>query len=294
MHDRNRWIRSFACAAALAFFAAPGLADDLEAEPVEAAAAGCTPVGHVASLTGSATAQSPGAAPRGVACGDAICAGDSVTTGSASSAGLLVGDVLTQLDADSTARIGTTPESAVDVELAQGGVRMIDPSSGDAPARLTAGGAQARVAGNDAEGYVLAEKAGQYAMLCEWDEPLQVSRGPQTATADPGECVVAKPGEPLYGAPGHPARIAALMDSCNPDFAISPPLDPLPVVAAGPPGEGPELPDVPLFPPPSPCDVPGVGCTGGPTLEEQPPSEGPFPGGGGSFPGGGGSFPPPG
>jgi hypothetical protein len=162
---------------------------------------------------------------------------------------------------------------------------MIDPSSGDAPARLSAGGAQGRIAGNDAEGYVLAEKGGQYAIYCEWDDPLVVTRGPQTATAEPGECVVAKGGEPLYTAPGHAERIAALPGSCNPSFAISPlaHLDPLPNVAAGPPGEGPPLPDVPLFPPPSPCDVPGVGCTGGPGLNEQPPSDDDFPGGAGGF-----------
>jgi hypothetical protein len=284
MNNRKRWIVGFACGTALAFSAAPALADGLDDDLDAAPVSECMPVGHVASLSGSATAQLPGAAARSIACGDAICAGDTVTTGAASSTGLLVGDVLTQLDADSTARVGVTPESAVDVELTRGGVRMIDPSSGDAPARLSAAGAQGRVAGNDAEGYVLAEKAGQYAILCEWDEPLQVSRGPQTATADPGECVVAKRDEPLYMAPGHAERIAALTDSCNPTFAISPPLDPLPIVAAGPPGEGPELPDVPLFPPPGPCDVPGVGCTGGPTLEEQPPGEGGFPGGGGGFP----------
>jgi hypothetical protein len=283
MNDRNRWIAGFVCGAALAFSAAPALADDLDDDLDTAPVSECVPVGHVASLTGSATAQRPGAAARPIACGDAICAGDSVTTGAASSAGLLVGDVLTQLDADSTARIGMTPESTVDVELARGGVRMIDPSSGDAPARLSAGGAHGRVAGNDAEGYVLAEKAGHFAMLCEWDEPLPVSRGAQTATADPGECVVAKRDEPLYLAPGHPERIAALTDSCNPTLAIAPPLDPLPIVSAGPPGEGPALPEVPLFPPPSPCDVPGVGCSGA-TLEEQPPGEDPFPGGGGFQP----------
>ena len=154
MSNRNRWIVGFACGTALAFSAAPALADDPDAVPVS----GCTPVGHVASLSGSATAHLPGAAARSIACGDAICAGDSVTTGAASSAGLLVGDVLTQLDADSTARIGMTPESAVDVQLARGGVRMIDPSSGDAPARLSAVGAQGRVAGNDAEGYVLSRE----------------------------------------------------------------------------------------------------------------------------------------
>jgi hypothetical protein len=285
MSNRNRWIVGFACGTALALSAAPALADDLDAAP----ASGCTPVGHVASLSGSATAQLPGASARSIACGDTICAGDSVTTGAASSAGLLVGDVLTQLDADSTARIGVTAESAVDVQLARGGARMIDPSSGDAPARLTAVGAQGRITGNDAEGYVLAEKGGQYAMLCEWDEPLEVSRGPQTATAAPGECIVAKPSEPLYEAPGHPERIPALADSCNPGFAIDPVahLDPLPIVAAGPPGEGPPLPEVPLFPPPSPCDNPGVVCTSGPGLDEQPPTDDDFPGGNdGVFPGG--------
>lgn len=279
----NRWIGGVACGTALALSAAPALADDLDAVAVSV----CVPVGHVASLTGAATAQLPGAAARSLACGDVICAGDAVSTGAASSAGLLVGDVLTQLDADSSARIGLTSAAAVDVQLARGGVRMIDPSSGDAAARLSAAGADARVAGNDVEAYVLSEKAGQYALLCEWDEPLEVSRGPQSATAAPGECIVAKNNEPLYTAPGHPERIPALPDSCNPGFAIAPleHLDPLPIVAAGPPGAGPPLPEVSPFPPPSPCDDPGVGCTAeaSPILIEQPPGDGGFPGGEGPF-----------
>ena len=62
MSNRNRWIVGFACGTALAFSAAPALADDLEDDLDAAPVSECTPVGHVASLSGSATAQRPGAA----------------------------------------------------------------------------------------------------------------------------------------------------------------------------------------------------------------------------------------
>ena len=241
--------RKFALGVALLCCALPAAADDIEvAVPV----AVCVPVGHVASLTGSADAAGPGGT-RSLACGDTLCEGDSVTTAAGSA----------------------------DVQLARGGVRVIDPSSGDAPARLAALGADAAVVGNDAEGHVLSEKAGAYALLCEWDEPLTVARGPQSAVAGPGECVVAKPSEPLYTAPGHPGRIPALKDTCDPPLAISPlgHLDPLPPIAGGPP-TGPPLPEFPPFPPPSPCDQPGVGCVEPPGLDEQKPTDDQFPGGG--------------
>src|SRR2546422_7897012 len=49
-----------------------------------------------------------------------------------------------------------------------------------------------------------------YAMMCEWDAPLPVSRGKEEKTAKPGECVIAKPKEPLYTAL---ARLRGLLRS---------------------------------------------------------------------------------
>lgn len=265
------------CGAAL-LLGAPAGADDIDDVPVPVAV--CVPVGSVASLTGSATAAGPGG-NRSLACGDTLCANDVVSTGAGGSAGVMIGDTLAQIGPDSTARVGRTAADTANVELSRGGVRVVDPSGADAPARLAAGGAEARVVGNDAEGHVLAEKSGSYAMLCEWDEPLEVARGGQTATAAPGECVVAKRNEPLYAAPGHAQRIPALTDTCTPGLPISPlaHLDPLPPVAGGPP-EGPPVPQFPPFPPPSPCDQPGVGCLPPTIVESQEPTDSPFPGDG--------------
>lgn len=264
-----------ACAIALCGVLPAG-ADDIEV--VEIPVTACVPVGTVSSLTGLANAVGPGGT-RSLACGDVICGNDTITTAAGGSAGVLIGDVLAQIGNDSTAQLGLTPAGTADVQLANGAVRVIDPSTAGAPARLVAGGAAARVAGNDAEGHVLREKAGSYALLCEWDEPLEVARGGQSATAAPGECVVAKGSEPLYTAPGHPERIAALTDTCDPGFDVAANLDPLPPVAGGPP-EGPPVPNPPLFPPPSPCDQPGVGCLPPVMVMEQEPTDSPFPGDG--------------
>lgn len=286
MRERNRFPLALALFTALAVLAGvAAVADDLDVEPV----AVCQPVGHVASLTGRASAAAPGADPRALACGDPVCAGDRISTAADSSAGLLIGDVLAQLDASSRARVGHTPDAVADVSLEQGGVRVVDPRDAGAPARLTAAGAQARIVGNDAEAHVLAEKAGTYALLCEWDAPLEVTRGRERAVAAPGGCLVAKPSEPLYRAGGHEERIAALGGTCDSGPPLALHLTPLPLVAAGPPG-GPPLPRVSPLPPRSPCDNPGVVC-GGVTVVEQDPTTGPFPGGTGTFPGGTGAPP---
>ena len=258
--------------------ALPAAADDIGGPVV--AAGGCVPVGTVASLTGTASAAGPGGA-RGLACGDAVCANDTITTGPVGAAGIMLGDTLAQLGPDTTATVGRTADSAARVQLAQGGVRVVDPTGANAPGQLIAAGATASVAGNDAEAHVLNEKPGTYSLLCEWDEPLEVGRGVQTAVAAPGECVVAKPNEPLYTAPGHPQRIPALTDTCNPGLPILPlaHLDPLPPVAGGPP-EGPPLPELQPFPLPSPCDEPGAFCFPTPQVNEQEPTDSPFPGSG--------------
>ena len=112
--------------------------------------------------------------------------------------------------------IGRTAENTPSARLLAGKVRMIDPRDEGAPAQLAALDADARVKGNDAEAYIFSEKVGPYAMMCEWDDPLPVSRGSESKTADPGECVIAKPKEPLYTANAHDQRIPALAQECAP------------------------------------------------------------------------------
>jgi hypothetical protein len=179
-------------------------------------ALGADELGRVTAVAGDATAQQPGAEPRTLACGDPVFPGDTLRTGQGSSVGVLLDDVAAHLDANSEVVIGRTAENTPSARLLSGKVRMIDPRDEGAPAQLAALDTDARVKSNDAEAYIFAEKAGRYAMMCEWDAPLPVTRGKEQKTAQPHECVIAKPKEPLYTANAHDARIPALAQECAP------------------------------------------------------------------------------
>ena len=181
-----------------------------------AAAFAADELGRVSAVAGEATAQQPGAQPRALACGDPVFAGDTLRTGSDSHVGVQLDDVATHLDANSQVEIGRTAEGTPSARLLAGKVRMIDPRDQGPPAQLSVLAADAHVMSNDAEGYIFSEKLGPYAMLCEWDAPLPVSRGGEQKTAKPGECVIAKPKEPLYTANAHEQRIPALAQECAP------------------------------------------------------------------------------
>jgi len=202
-------------------------------------------LGRVSSVAGEATAQRPGEAPRALACGDPVYAGDTLRTGPASRIGVLLDDVMTHLDADTRVLLGRTAQAMPSARLEAGKVRMIDPRDAGAPAQLAVLDADAQVMSNDAEGYIFSEKVGPYAMLCEWDAPLPVSRGAEQKSAAPGECVIAKPKEPLYTADAHETRIPAVADVCAPGpelASLNSPvhhLTPADVAAPGPmPGAG--------------------------------------------------------
>jgi hypothetical protein len=265
---------------ALAAYAPPATADDVGGGAVGGV------VGHVATLAGEAAAERPGAPPRPLRCTDPVHAGERVVTPEGGRVGVLVGDVLAQLGEKSAVRVDETSGGTADLTLEQGAVRVIDPRDAGAEARLAALDARAAVLGNDAEAYVFAEKAGPYAMLCEWDQPLTVARADESAVAQAGRCVVAKRREPLYLADAHAERLGApAVDACARDSVIGgidlhlSPTD----VAAGPllgPWSGPGTPLT--LPPRSPCDDPGAGCA---TIIEPPPTGGGIGGGGGTFPG---------
>ncbi|HKA15715.1 MAG TPA: hypothetical protein VKH41_11905 [Myxococcota bacterium] len=181
------------------------------------AAQGADELGRVSAVAGEATAQQPGAEPRALACGDPVFAGDTLRTGRNSHVGVQLDDIATHLDANSQLEIGRTAQGTASARLVAGKVRMIDPRDpGATPAQLSVLAADAAVSSNDAEGYIFSEKVGPYAMLCEWDAPLPVSRGKEQKTAKPGECVIAKPKEPLYTANAHEQRIPALAQECAP------------------------------------------------------------------------------
>jgi len=238
-------------------------------------------LGQVTSVSGQATAAREGGTPRNLACGDSVYPGETITTTPGSSVGMLLGpDLLAQVGENSALRLGTTPAGTADTTLQRGTVRVIDAREGAAPARLAAGTAAARIEGGDTEAYVLAEKAGGYAMFCEWEAPLDVSRGNESRTASPTQCVIAKPHEPLYLADAHQDRLAALPDACAPaNFAALGPHFPAIAardVAAGPAPFSMSPADLPGLEREA-CEDPGATCAGV-RFDEEPPGGGEFPG----------------
>lgn len=241
-------------------------------------------VGEVTSISGAVSAVRGGDAPRALQCGDSVFEGESVVTAPGAGAGLLLGsDLLATLGESSSLALARTPAGTPDATLARGSVRVIDARESAAPARLAAGNAAAQVRGGDSEAFVLAEKAGGYAMFCEWDAPLAVERGRERRTAAPEECVIAKPHEPLYSAKAHPERMSAGPDGCPPravaEVARHFPPETAIDVAAGPPAPfSSGLTDPPDFVR-MPCDVPGSVCAGQSIIvDEVPPGDGGAPG----------------
>jgi hypothetical protein len=261
--------------------------------PLSAAAQ--SSVGQVTSLVGDVRASGPGGADRALACGDTVYAGDTVSTAPGASAGILMDDVLARVDGGSSLTVGHTPEGTPDAQLETGRVRVIDAREAGQPARLGARDAAVRVAGNDAEAYVLSEKIGPYAMFCEWDAPLAVRRGDEMQSADPEHCVIAKDSEPLYVSNAHEERIAAAGgEPCPPDLgglvAPGPHFSPVGSrdVALGPPADAwSSMARGQAMPRFDPCDTPGSGCALGAgralVIVEPPPSTDPQPGAGGPF-----------
>lgn len=234
-----------------------------------------TAVGQITSLVGKARASGPGGTNRTLACGDTIYAGDTVTTGIGSSAGILMSDVLARVNGASALAVNLTPDGTPDTTLARGRVRVIDAREAGSPAaRLAARNVDVTVAGNDAEAYVLSEKIGPYAMFCEWDAPLAVNRGSESQLANPNQCVIAKDAEPLYISDAHDERIpAAGGPPCPPNLAgLAAPgrhFDPTDVAAQGPDRWSSLAAGVGL-PRRDACDNPGSGCAGGFLVISEP------------------------
>ena len=252
-------------------------------------------LGYVSSLAGEATAQRPGEEPRPLACGDPVFDDDTLHTGAESRVGVMLGDaVATHLAENTRVGLGRTEQASPAARLESGMVRVIDPRHGGAPAQLAVLDAEADVVGNDAEAYLFAEKVGPYAMLCEWDAPLPVTRGSEpTKTTEPGQCVIAKKREPLYTADAHEQRIpAAPEELCDIDVAWDSPanhLTPRDVASPGPgvlagPGFAPLGFVGPDF---TACEGGGPGCALGLPVVAQP-GQGvngpPVPGGAGQLP----------
>lgn len=239
---------------------------------VAASARADSPAARVIALQGSATAGE-----RSLAVGDSIPAGSVLRTGSDSRVGILASQIYVQLDPDSALALDRDASGAMRMALESGRARVVDTRANPTPTDLSVVDATATIAGGDSEVYVLKEKAGRYAMFCEWSGPLAVARDPKALTIGPNQCALARPREPLYSANGHDHQIPLLPLPADAVFD-DPAADHFDTtdVAAGPPGMG--FGD-PLFPPEyqrDPCDVPGSGCAIAPAglIVVEPPPDG--------------------
>ncbi len=285
-------------AAALLLVAAPAVqASDENQQVVQS-----RPIAEVASVSGSVEAIGLDGRTRAVQIGDPIQLGERVQTGPGSSAGIWHDEVLAQLSEKSRAKVDLNAAGQPRVTLEDGAVRVVDPRKAGVPVELVALDASSVVLGGDREARIMREKAGAYAMLCDWAKPVEVARRAQGATAGPGDCIIAHPREAMFAAPGHTDRIpllagAPLLADAGPAIDPASLIDPLPPVgAAGPggqtvgatnsggPGTGPPGPPLALR---NPCTTIAAGCARGGRFRvvEPPPGGNPFPGGGG-FPGG--------
>jgi hypothetical protein len=231
------------------------------------------PAAEVIALQGHATADA-----ATLAIGDPIVVGSVIRTGADSRIGILASQIYLQLDPQSAVLLERDASGRVKMTLQDGRARIIDTRGKGAPAAaLQIDNADSAVDGGDSEVYVLNEKAGRYAMFCNWTGPVEVTRDPKSLNADPGNCVLAKPHEPLYAAKGHDHQIpllplpydAVLFDAPANHFDTTD-------VAAGPPAFGFGDPVSPSGLGRDPCDVPGSGCTTGSafTVVEPPPDGG--------------------
>ena len=266
-------IRSIVLMGALLAAALPASAEDIDFD----CEVSLNPVGQVMTLTGGATAVDGSGCSRILACGSSLYAGETVTTGGTSSAGFLVGDVLSQVGADSRVTIGATPSGAADVTLVKGNVRVIDPRESGPPVQLSALGTSTQFTGNSAGAAITDGQAAYCA-----DSPIPITQGGRTTTADPGACNATVAGG-AFAAGGGGGGVAPISGGSCMQVAGTSHVQPLPPVSS-PPGNTP-LPDPPESPPRNPCEVGACGRSFDPPGNKAPPpSQTPFPGDG-SFPG---------
>ena len=206
-------------------------------------------------------------------CGQSILPGTTISTGSNSGAGIVTGDVYTQIAPGSVVRYSER-DGEPHYELEKGSVRLVD-GDNDSEAGASVGAADTEVQladGSDVEAHALSEKAGAYAILCDWDQSAVAARGSQALNIPAGGCVISNPRENMYAARGSQAPVQlANTDGCG----LPPHFGPgLPDVAAGPPGPGFPGPGAPVEPTRQPSDTPGLGfeplLADGPIVTEGP------------------------
>lgn len=90
------------------------------------------------------------------------------------------------------------------VTLEEGGVRVVDPRKVGEPIELAALDSSSTVLGGDREARILREKAGAYAMLCDWSSPWPSRAAPKVRARSRVTAVIANPREAMFAAPAIP------------------------------------------------------------------------------------------
>ncbi len=219
---------------------------------------GDAPIGQVVSVSGAATAQSPGQAPRTLACDDALRTCEEIVTAPGANLGFLSGDVLVRVGGDARVTLAGA-EGAPNLFVHQGTVRSTDGRSASAaPVKLASRDLAASASGADAE---LAVGAAGPSRLCTYVGSAAVEAGAASRTLAAGQCLAAEGGGvATFAAAGEPALGLEAPGFCAFEVALDSSLTP---AVAAPPGDffpgGDPADDVPR----DPCDEPGSGCNGG-------------------------------
>jgi hypothetical protein len=227
-----------------------------------ASAAG-SDIGQVVSLSGQVDVQGSDGATRRLACSDVIRQGDRVITPVNGQVGILAGDVLAQLDAQSRARFGLTAEGGLELGLESGHLRVVDTEADGPAALLSTPHGSTAAAGGEADLYAAPDQSN----LCAWERSLEVAgTAGNRLSAAPGQCVTVKRSGDLSASPAERQGIVGASQSCFGRIvavgALFSPTDvaaPFPAAGLGAPGD----PGTRIR---SSCDDPGGVCPGLPDI----------------------------
>lgn len=243
--------------------------------PRSAERAECVPSGplaNVASVSGDVRAVAPDGSSRALGCDDAVNACETIVTGAASSAALLIDDAVVQVGENTSAQLAERP--APEVALESGAVRVLDARDAAAErVQLHTPLATASTGRGDAE----ISRRGDLVRICAHDEPLVVMARDGAQTLAAGSCFETNAGTAVAGGAAGPPSVA-IADGASCPFEVAGTPSAVPPVSAPPPGG----PGIDPFDPPGrdSCDEPGSGCAAFCEICEDPD-----PGTGCGFPG---------
>jgi hypothetical protein len=183
--------RRFGCARQVARCAAAALALGGTAGADEICVPGARePVGVVVRQTGTVWAEADECGRverRPLACGESVRSGDRVLTDAGSVVAFEAQGSFAQLAPESALDVGLASDGGLDLRLARGSVRVVDPETATGPDRRLSTSELASVGRGDTEAF--ADASGT--RICEWGQELQVGPAGRAAgqTLAVGSCI---------------------------------------------------------------------------------------------------------